>query len=99
MGSPDSRRATNCSLSSITEHSLHGIALPPRARVELTGAGFYRDVGEGDSIYPVTKRSVIRRPLSPTPSPATHSSRRKCYLCVRYEVLPMCQVGHLRLKI
>ena len=49
IGSPASRRATNCSLSSITEHSFQGI---------------------------------------------TSSSRRKCYLCVRYDVSPMSQVGH-----
>src|ERR1700740_951621 len=30
MGSPASRRATNLTLSSITEHSFHGIHFPPR---------------------------------------------------------------------
>jgi hypothetical protein len=50
MGSPASRRATNCILSSITEHSFQGI----------------------------------------TPSPP---KRRKCNLCVRYDVLPMSQAG------
>src|SRR5258707_1328158 len=50
IASPASRRATNCSLSSITEHSFQGI----------------------------------------TPSPSTG---RKCYLRVRYNVLPMSQVG------
>src|ERR1700732_3546301 len=54
IASPVSRRATNCSLSSITEHSFQGI----------------------------------------TPSPSTG---RKCYLCVRYNVLPMSQVAHKEL--
>src|SRR5712664_4812576 len=52
IASPASRRATNCSLSSITEHSFQGII----------------------------------------PSPSTG---RKCYLRVRYNVLPMSQVGHI----
>src|SRR6266436_5711182 len=52
MVSPASRRATNCSLSSITEHSFQGIT---------------------PSLY-----------------------GRKCHLCVRYNVLPMSQVAHLR---
>src|SRR6266567_5285155 len=30
IGSPASRRATNCSLSSITEHSFHGITSSPK---------------------------------------------------------------------
>src|SRR5579864_6152042 len=30
MGSPASRRATNLTLSSMTEHSFHGIHFPPR---------------------------------------------------------------------
>src|SRR5258707_10207657 len=50
IASPVGRRATNCSLSSITEHSFQGII----------------------------------------PSPSTG---RKCYLRVRYNVLPMSQVG------
>ena len=37
---------------------------------------------------------MIRCPLPQTPSPASHSSREKCYLCVRYEVLPMSRAAH-----
>src|SRR5262245_33560433 len=33
IGSPASRRATNCSLSSITEHSFQGIHSPPKRSV------------------------------------------------------------------
>jgi hypothetical protein len=50
MRSPVSRRATNCSLSSMTEHSFHGIHF-------------------------LLKES------------------RKCNICVRYVLLPMCRVA------
>src|ERR1700740_2819567 len=40
---PASRRATNCSLSSITEHSFHGIALPPLSCKHLTDEGEKHD--------------------------------------------------------
>ena len=75
----------------MTEHSSHGIALLPRARGELRGAGFYRADGEGDSIPLLRNAPVIRRPLPQTSSPAspllkgksvTHVSGTMCYLCV-----------------
>src|SRR5215469_10544425 len=52
IGSPASRRATNCSLSSMTEHSLQGIHF-------------------------LLKKG------------------RKCNLCVRYVLSPMCQAAHV----
>src|SRR6266705_2763262 len=36
IGSPASRRATNCSLSSMTEHSFQGIASSPKRRKSVT---------------------------------------------------------------
>jgi hypothetical protein len=48
IGSPASRRATNCSLSSITEHSFQGIhSLPKRGKsvTHVSGTICYRCVG------------------------------------------------------
>src|SRR5215472_11930831 len=50
-------------------------------------------MGKGTGIQTVIKRPVIRCPLPQTPSPASPLLREKCYLCVRYEVLPMSRAA------
>src|ERR1051326_1802503 len=91
MASPASRRPTNCSLSSITEHSFHGICTSsPELVVSLEGKASTRMMGKGTH-QTVTKQTWIRCPLPQTPSPAspkqgksvTYVSGTKCYPCVR----------------
>src|ERR1700683_1113853 len=63
MGSPASRRATNCSLSSITEHSFHGIAPPLKKGKSVTyvsGTNCYLCVGSLNSVNDFHYRKVTR---------------------------------------
>jgi len=73
MDSPASRRATNCSLSLITEHSFHRTALPP-----LSSLGAKRS-----RLHPrFAAPSPHSIPCQPTPQgeSVTDASGTKCYL-------------------